>query len=722
MRAQHIASIAAAILFNLGAAAQVPQSPSQLHGITAQGPQRQQPPAPGRSTAYPIAQSPGTLPQVRILNGSLMGYVYWDASRISYNVNAPCSGFSVTVSTGTVPNGQPTFEQFTPLGTYNNVFTSKGKTGNYEVCAYSLDHLPIRTDLQLVIHPSSSNFKTAVVPVVPPTANWKTPIQIPGDNCPHILLSPLSAELLGNGWTSCGDGVYNVNFLLQPPQSLAGLTSAASTTQSKTQTPLASSTGALRNQGQVGSQQMLLSQPGQTGMLSQGALQNPGAMNPVPVQTSPIASPASGRNAAQLNPQPLSPKSISSIASPAGAPTAKAIAKTAPLRTFRLSAPQQSRKITNPNAAIQNSQIIAVLQNQTKAAEAEIAAMKLSLHPAGVQVGTGPSQTMASTTAGGSPVGAAPAQANLLASNTAPTTHSSIGAVLPAQFHSLVVTCSYDPTMRVLTVSGGQTPAIFTQDAKYNFYTISGCSFGDPGPNAKAYIYSQGNFREDFQIEEWTDNWLKLSIDPNLKGIDDQDNVTLVIQRADGKQASKSGFRFYAARQTILLPNIPQRYFSLDRFRLDSSVTNSWKPIYTSGSSASVVPNLPNLSAEVQWTLTTDPDGSVVGGSDIYDFSHLHPTFALQDALMEWKDVSCDPSNEVFAASKDNWGIDWYETSGVKVVWQGQTCNPKPGSCGGGGFPVQPDCFVYPPETNYGVDIWVTGPRGIDPWTGKPTA
>ena len=52
---------------------------------------------------------------------------------------------------------------------------------------------------------------------------------------------------------------------------------------------------------------------------------------------------------------------------------------------------------------------------------------------------------------------------------------------------------------------------------------------------------SASSFREDFQIDQWSDNWIKLSIDPNLKGIDDQDNVTLVIQRQDGKQAGKGG-------------------------------------------------------------------------------------------------------------------------------------------------------------------------------------
>jgi hypothetical protein len=299
-----------------------------------------------------------------------------------------------------------------------------------------------------------------------------------------------------------------------------------------------------------------------------------------------------------------------------------------------------------------------------------------------------------------------------------------MGTALASNFrNSLVLGCSHDPTMRIITVSGGQSPAVFTQDANYNFYTLSGCSFGDPGTNAKIYIYYQGTFREDFQIQQWSDNWIQFSLDPHLTGVDDHDNLTLVVQRGDGKQAIKNGFRFYAARDTILLPVIPQTNFSLDRFRPDNAITSGWKLIYTSGSSPSVIPNLAGLSAEVHWDISTEPDGSMTGGSDIYDFSHLHSTFVTENALMEWKDISCsDPNLSVFQSSKNDWSIDWYGSSGLQVGWQGQQCTAPPNSCGGGFF--QTDCFVGPTpgQTNYGVNVWVTGPRGVDPWTGKPSS
>jgi hypothetical protein len=691
MRAQLSASIAITVLMSLGAGAQVSVSPTQVPGVTATGPQRQNPQGGGRQPLTPpIDKSPGTVPNVQILNGVLMGYVYWDASTIPYNANSPCP-FQVRVNQGTPPaGGAMGFEQFTEIGTYTNNFSSLGNVGKYVVCQYSVDHLPEGKDLQVQVGPLKGAFQVAVAFTVPPTANEpNAPIRINGGKCNQLPPAVPSLSTLGSPWWSCGDHAYNVNYLMQPPQVIPGLTQPPLTltvVQAQQLLPSSGTTNASANSSLQ--QRTLLSASGSTtGMMTPGAQPSAGA-------TSPTATSAT-------------------------VPRAKAITKTGSLAAMKLSAPQQSRKITNPNAGIQNSQIIAVLQQQTQAAEAEIAAMKLSLRPAGASIGSSPLQTMSANASGGPSAGAAPVQANVLAGGTTSAGHSSIGAVMPAQFQNLAITCSHDPTMRVLTVSGGQNSAVFTQDAKYNFYTISGCSFGDPGPNAKAYIYSQGTFREDFQIEQWSDNWIKLSIDPNLKGVDDQDNVTLVIQRQDGKQANKSGFRFYAARDTILLHSIPQQYFSLDRFRPDNAVTNSWTPTYTSASSAAVAPNLPGMSAEVQWNLTTDPNNVLVGGSDIYDFSHLHPTFGLQNIQMEWEDVSCDPSNYVFASSKDNWGIDWYQNAGVKVTWQGQTCNPKPGSCGGA---FQPDCFTMPVETNYGVDVWVTGPRGLDPWTGKPTA
>ena len=422
-----------------------------------------------------------------------------------------------------------------------------------------------------------------------------------------------------------------------------------------------------------------------------------------------------GNGADDLNPQPLPPKGIA-----AAQPSKTTL--TARRATVVLSAPKQSQKITNPKASAQDAAIIAVLQKQRQAADAEAVQMKLGIRPA--VPSSAPSRTMS---AGGNatPIPSTAVQPVSVAANTPQNPTSSTnryGALPQGLIPGLALQCGHDPSLRILSVSGGSGVATFTQDEKYNFYTITGCSFGEVGPNSKAYIYYQGTFHEDFQIEEWSDNWIKLHLDPKLSGVDDQNNLTLVVQRADGKQTSKGGYRFYAARDTILLKQIPQSYFSLNKFRPDQSTIQNWKPTYTSGSSPNVRPNLPGLSAEVHWDLTTDPNSTIVGGNDIYDFSHLHATFALSNALMDWKDVSCtDPNYNQFTTSNNNWNIDWYQASGIQVSWQGQMCNSTPGSCASGaGF--QNDCFAAQPESNYGIDVWVTGPRGVDPWTGKPTS
>ena len=87
---------------------------------------------------------------------------------------------------------------------------------------------------------------------------------------------------------------------------------------------------------------------------------------------------------------------------------------------------------------------------------------------------------------------------------------------------------------------------------------------------------------------------------------------------------------------------------------------------------------------------------------------------------MEWRDVSCTDPNYQLAASKNSWSIDWYGDSGIQVGWQGQMCSPKWHSCGNNGVGFQNDCFESAPESNYGINVWVSGPRGLDPWTGKP--
>ncbi len=734
-----------------------------LSCTTAAAQQRPRPPAPARNPISAVSKAPSTL--VAPNPGSIEGFVYWDAGLISHNPAGSCTGLAVTV---TAAGSSGAFAQEANNFRYAGevkAFLSGGKVAVYDVCIYAYDHLPVGPDLQVrltVTQPSA--FSVPVVAQVPTVSQ----IKIINGQCnmlPKVVPSSLSD--LAAHWGSCQNRAYDVNFALRPSSRLLspgsgsrGLLSGSNTGGANSgSSDLGSSSPASRgmvNPGPVqsppagASGQMLSAQPGQQPLtnvdvirmvkgglpeqvilakiqaagknfdfsprscqalaqahISQKVLNAMGDGSVRPCFTGGVRT---GSGADDLNPQPLPPHAGSALAS----------SKAGPLRNRRvgvnLTVPKQGHKITNPKAASQNAAIIAVLQEQRRFADADVAQMKLGIRQGSTQLQ--PSTTMSAN--GKTMLGASAAQTRANNGNLASTaTPASQYATLPKGMNpGLALQCGHDPSLRILAVNGGPHPTIFTQDDKYNFFTITGCSFGDPGPNSKAYIYYQGTFHEDLQIEEWSDNWIKLHLDPKLRGVDDQNDVTLVVQRGDGKQASKSGFRFYAARDTILLSQIPQQYFSLNRFRSDQAIIQSWKPTYTSGSSSSVLPNLPGLSAEVHWDLTTDAKGTIVSGSDIYDFSHLHSTFSLDSASMESVGLSCtDPNYLKFVTATNNWGIDWYGSSGVQVSWQGQMCDITPGSCGGA---FQGDCFANTPESNYGINVWVTGPRGVDPWTGKP--
>jgi hypothetical protein len=605
--------------------------------------------------------------------GTIEGFVYWDTSAFSHNPPQTCNGLNVTVLSGSSQLG---------TGGINN-FKYVGQVGTFAVCTYAFNKVPTGQNLQVQISVATpSAFSPA-----PPSPAPINSVNIINGQCANLWsLSPSSVSDLTRHWWTCNNFAYNVNFVLQgsrmispSPVTLLPANALTSSGSGKTNSaPLLSGNSA-----------------------SQGLLSGYAAHTVAPITAAP---------------------SSTTLAPPSGTTNhnqgATRVATRLPLK---LSPPKQGPKITNPTSGAANSAIIAVLEKQKQAADAEAIQMKLKLPSTGTQVG--PLQTMSSTGAPHIASASSPSAVVAGVNSPSPTTNSLISRTSLAPSESIALTCSHDPTMRVLTVSGGPGPAIFTQDSNYNFYTIAGCSFGEVGTNSKVYIYYQGIFREDFQIQQWSDNWIKLSLDPNLKGVDDHNNLTLVVQREDGTEATKNGYQFYAARDKILLPKVPRQYFSLDQFRPDNAVTNSWTPTYTSASSGSVTPNMAGLTAEVHWDISTAQNGSVIGGDDLYDFSKLHSTFALDSASMQWSDLSCtDPNSNQFLTSKTNWSIDWYGNSGVKVTWQGQQCNNTPGSCGGGGGIFSTDCFENPPVTNYGVDVWVVGPRGLDPWTGNPTS
>lgn len=278
MRVQQFASIAMTVLLSVGAGAQVSLSPTPLPQVTAPGPQRQNPQGGGRQPmARPIGELPqGSQVQVQLLNGVLMGYVYWDPSAIPYNANSPCP-FRIRVNQGTPPGGgSMSFEQFSEVGTYQNNFSSVGNVGKYVACQYAVDHLPEGKDLQVQIAPTKGALQVAVVFTVPPTANEPNgPIKIINGKCNQLPPAVPSLSTLNSPWWSCGDHAYNVNYLMQPPHVLPGLTQAPATlTVVQTQTLLPASASTNGSVNPDPQQRTLLPASG-TGAVNTGPIQKP---------------------------------------------------------------------------------------------------------------------------------------------------------------------------------------------------------------------------------------------------------------------------------------------------------------------------------------------------------------------------------------------------------------------------------------------------------------
>lgn len=289
-------------------------------------------------------------------------------------------------------------------------------------------------------------------------------------------------------------------------------------------------------------------------------------------------------------------------------------------------------------------------------------------------------------------------------------TSASRFATLPAGSGNIALTCAANPTMRILKVAGMPAPAVFTPIVAFDLYTVTGCSFGSAGPDAKAYLYKGGTFREDFQVQEWHDNWLKISLDPKISGVLDQDEVTLVIQRADGTQVSKGGFKFHAVRSVVPLQLIPSRWANLVTW---SQANKTFSPEYSSP--ALIDGKAAGPSAYVSRYIDGEKfDPNVQPASqqyDSYDFSGLAPGWIGKSAQLKTYGTWC-PLVVTYRADFGTWRTQW-EGNTLRVYLADETCtwfNPA--------FP--PDHGDNWTGSYYKLTVSAYGPRCTDPLTGKP--
>lgn len=490
-----------------------------------------------------------------------------------------------------------------------------------------------------------------------------------------------------------------------------------------------------------------------------------------------------GDSADELSPQPSPPKGKTAApgsAAPArgsntrargGAPVATANIK------IKLGTPKIGPQVKNPRAAEIDAAIIAVLQKQRQVADAEAAQMKLAIRPPGqagllggqsqvlsarTSVPAVQSQSRAATGDGGgkaslpavqsqsrlainngtkSGLSQGPSQTSSAPGNTSSST--STARVVP-NIDMTVLTCTHDPTLRILTVSGAQQAVILSADATANLYTVKGCSFGPNGANNKAWIYGR-NLHVDLAIQHWDDNQIALTFDPQLRGVNDSSDVHLVLQRGDGQQLDTAGYKFYAARETVPLGGIPALTTGVFKAATGGHFDDGYTGNQESVGFSTPASDYPSAFAEVsRWMRATKdrPSGNVfiadnlVGketsgedfafvdpyrdklhGSDFFDFSKLAPSFTTYAfALMGWQ-----PSGDLCPSEADSlqntspttggsWNVDW-DGNNIRVSnWVMASCRD---------LEVFAETFVK--QSQYALQVWVVGPRGIDPWTGQPT-
>ncbi|MHB8753399.1 MAG: hypothetical protein ACYC92_00335 [Candidatus Acidiferrales bacterium] len=657
--------------------------------------------------------------------GVIEGYVYWDG-RIQHVPPANCSGLALTVSAGG-----------TSLGTFTNNFAYIQNVGTYGVCAYAVHQVPVGQDLQVQI---SVKAPGAFSPEILRVGGSRS-IKIIGGRCNNLPPAVPSPSALSSNWWTCGNYAYNVNFILDagPRERFAP-------------------------RAEVGVRKP--SPPRQNVNMANG-----------------------GARADDLNPQPYPPKSKTNTNSVARLGVQNGGVRNARLAgssafTLKLGAPKKGSRVKNPLAVQTDAVIVGLLQKQRQAADVVAAQMRLGIRPQGeVGLSGGQSQTMSAS--GGRPrtLLAGRSQSGMLVAQPpqAPAVSGSNSTTLTAQsqatrslngdgrvantatgvtmrnsrpggtlgpsqtmdakgnlnssmahlqyIDTTALTCGHDPTFRILNVSGSSFPATFTPIDKYNLYTIKGCSFG--GVTGKAYIYGSGSFQEYFVIKFWSDNEIDLSLDPSLSGYPDLGNLFLVIQRADGQQIQKGGFKFYAARSTVPLNTIPEQNVTPDQQQLYFSVNYTTPAADASGYAAefsryvdfhkdrpsgTIYLGNENLGADKQGSYGIGAAFASGAGSDYFDFSKLAPEFTTDSFQMAyWQPAAssmCGGNADTLNASIDeadgSWDPEW-DGNNIRVAWQAQDCDE-----------MELLTATRVRESQYALQVWVTGPRCLDPWTGQP--
>ena len=709
----------------IGAAATAAALVTSAHGqVTKTAP----PPNRNITLAGPQPHNPGSGGQ-HALPGRIEGFVYWDAQTVTHKPTGTCDGFSVTVTSGGIPVGNPSAQFGAKYVGQVKAYLVGGNVLVYDVCTYAYSNVPEGPQLQVQLNMTQT---ATFSPVVAPAGAVVGPVTVINAQCNMLpnIVNPTLSDLKAH-WGSCQNMAYDVNFVLQPSAHLLGgpgtrgqLLSGPSTT------PLLKGTtpNAIRPSGTSASLSPQSSGP-QAGANGGGI----GGVNP--------------GNTVQLNPQPFPPK---------GTPSAIAHEAVKPV-AVRLAPPKALRKIVNPRLGAQDAALFGLLRQQRQIADQRSAQLVPAL------AGAPSSKAVATSRA---PAPSAQLQPNASTQQFGPeTTQDATSGFQISDKHyaePVAIACMKDPTARIISA-----PLVFTPEAKYDSYSIEGCGLGPSSAANRAYIFGANGFRENLMLDFWSDHDITVHMDPALSGVPDQDNLTLVVAPAGKQEMQKPGIKFYAARQESLLgyDSLTQSQVSLHESSafLAGHFEQIPLPQLNAGydqlpsNAASQFPSFSFQGAPVagwvfryayghydnsgEWDCymndvhsvspSTATEGPCMnyfnylyyateGGTDVWTFP-LAPGFAISSYELYYEDTDartlCGAWDEV--SHKDGHVGKWdfnlaaAPNNTIIVNWPAYYCTDQESA------PVNRVNTQY--QSAYGLAVWAAGPRGINPWTGKST-
>ncbi len=168
-----------------------------------------------RSGNSPYAGVPGTAANVKLPQGNVEGYIFWDASVIKYRLSTPCQGLQISVVNMTSNQTLATSGNLSAVWSTPQMNLTGGTQGPWMVCGYGFHQLPAKQTLEVRAAITQSSAFTPHVAVKQAPGSYGTDFVLGTGPCNDTPQQTLSA-ILGSFAVICGPNAFNVNLELFP--------------------------------------------------------------------------------------------------------------------------------------------------------------------------------------------------------------------------------------------------------------------------------------------------------------------------------------------------------------------------------------------------------------------------------------------------------------------------------------------------------------------------